>query len=91
MMNFRDFSVGSLDLSLIGIVRHTQNLVVVLCLAALQGNLRILHERVDDILLVWPGLAGLLESVDSRFEVFGIQLSLGLLEKTVERVLIQLE
>lgn len=71
-------AVRRLDLPLVRVARHAQHLVVVLGLAALQRDLRLLHERVDDVVLVGPDLGRLLQRRDAGLEVLGVQLCLGL-------------
>lgn len=88
MMLLGELAVGGLDLAFIGIVGYPEDLVIILVLAALQGNLGFLHEGVDDVLLVWPRFLGRLEGVDAGFVLLCFELELGLVEETVERVLI---
>ena len=79
-----ELAIGRLDLALVGVVRHAQNLVVVLCLGSLECDLGLLHQRVDHVALVRPALLGLLKRVDAGFVLLGLELHLGLLEKAVE-------
>lgn len=65
-------AVRRLDLSLVRVALHAQHLVVVLRLAALQRDLRLLHERVDDVVLVRTGLGRLLQRRDAGLEVLGV-------------------
>ena len=84
-------AVGGFDLPLVGVVRHAEHLVVVLGLAALEGDLRLLHERVDGFFLAGVGFRCLAERVDTGFVFFRGQEVLGAVEEAVEGVLVVLE
>jgi len=84
-------AVGGLDLALVGVVGHTDDLVVVFCLATLKGDLGLLHERVDDVVLARVGFGGFAKSVDAGLELFRVQEVLGAVEQAVERVFVVLE
>ena len=79
-----ELAVGGLDLALVGVVRHAENLVVVLCLAALEGDLGFLQERVDDVVFAGVELGGFAERVDAGFVVFGGEEVFGAVEEAVE-------
>ena len=84
-------AVRRLDLALVRVVRHAEDLVVVLCLAALEGDLCFLKERVDDVVLAGVGLGGFAERVDAGFEFLRLGEVLGAVEQAVEGVLVLLE
>lgn len=72
-------AVGRLDLPLVGVVRDPEHLVVVLGLAALEGYLRLLHQGADHVVPVGSELRSLLESCDTLFELFSIQMRFALM------------
>jgi hypothetical protein len=66
-------------------------LVVVLGLAALERDLGLLHERVDQVFAALVVLGGFAEGADGEFVVFLVELGLGFVEEAVEGVLIELQ
>lgn len=69
-------AVCRFDLFLIGILSHTENLIVVLGLAALQSDLGFSQDRLDFLSLACVLLFGTLEGAYRRFVVFGLELCL---------------
>lgn len=67
-------AVGALDLALVGVAPHSDHLVVVLVLAALELHLRLLQQRVDDVFLVGPRLRCLLQRRDARVVLLRVEL-----------------
>lgn len=85
-------AVGALDLALVGIPRHPEHLVVVLGLAPLELDLRLLQQRVDDArFLIGTRLGCLVERPDAGLEVLRVELRFALVDEAVEGVLVQLE
>lgn len=84
-------AVGGFDLSLISVVWDADDLVVVFCFAAFECNLGITQKLVGKAALGfgWCGFLCLLERVDGSIIIFGVKLGLALMEKTVERVLVE--
>jgi len=90
VVHLRQLPVGGLDLALISVARHAQDLVVVLCLGALERHLGFPKEGVDRLveLLVLARFFSLVEGVDGGFEVLGFGLDAGAVEEAVDRVLV---
>lgn len=84
-------AVGGLDLSFVSVAGNTEDLVVVLGLAALQSNLCLVEERVDLVLLIRPLLGGSLEEVNGLLVILFLEERLATVEKTPEGISIQVE
>lgn len=71
VMLLGQLAVGALDLSLVGVAGHAEDLVVVLGLAAAQFDLRLAQQRLHNRLLVGRDLGGSLEGADRGLVVLG--------------------
>jgi len=92
VMLLGQFSVGRLNLSLVGVTRNVENLIVVLGLTPLQSDFSVAQKLVCQATFAFGrGFLGLLEAMDSGVEFFRVKLSLALVKKGVKGILIERE
>lgn len=84
-------AVGGLNLAFVGVVLDTKHLVVVLGLAALEGNVSLVEDWVDLLLLIGTDLGGLLKGSNGGVVKLTLELSLTLVKKAPERVRVELQ
>jgi hypothetical protein len=77
-------------LALVGVVLDTKHLVVVLGLAAFEGNVSLVKDWVNLLLQIGADLGGLLEGSNGGVVKLTLELSLTLVKKTPERVRVEL-
>jgi hypothetical protein len=83
-------AVRRLDLAVVGVVGNSEDLVIVLCFAAFEGDFCIVEELVGEGALVFRGIfLGLFDGVDRGFVVLSVELSFGLVQEAEEGVLVE--